>query len=245
MADIFTEVDEDLRREKLEKLWKKFAPYIIGAAVLFIGGMAGRVYWQDYQENDRIAESDRYQAAIAELTAGREGDALSDLEAIAADSKHGYDLLAQLQAASLLLQDGKVAESLSLYDSISANGDFDQRYRDYAALLAGMVVLDQAQYDAATVRLEPLANGKSYWSYSAQELLGLLAMERESWERATTIFLQLNLDEGAPDELKARAREYLQLIDVKKPQTSLIDVEPLADSQETVAEEDDPGTAEQ
>lgn len=245
MADIFTEVDEDLRREKLEKLWKKFAPYIIGFAVIFIGGMAGRVYWQDYQEGQRIAESDRYQAALLQLTAGREGQALEELQAIAASSKHGYDLLAQLQAASLLVQAGRIDESLSAYDSISSNGGFDQRYRDYAALLAGMVVLDQAQYDEAAVRLEPLAGGAGSWVYSARELLALMAMEKQDWAGAEAAFLQLSLDPGAPAELQGRAREYLQMIDVKKPQTSLIDDEPLAQEEETVAEESDAGTDEQ
>lgn len=245
MADLFKEVDEDLRREKLEKLWKKFAPLIIGFAVLFIGGMAGRVYWLDYQNEQRIAESDRYQAALLELTAGRENQALEDLQAIAATSKHGYDLLAELQAASLLIQDGRVAEGLSTYDSISSNGDFEQRYRDYAALLAGMVILDQAQYDEATVRLEPLARGAGSWAYSARELLGLMAMEQEDWAGAEATFLAISLDLEAPAELQGRAREYLQMIDVKKPQTSLIDGEPLAETEETVADETDAGTDEQ
>ncbi len=245
MADIFTEVDEDLRREKLEKLWKKFAPIIIGGAVVFIGGMAGWVYWQDYQVEQRIAESDRYQAAIAELAKGQKAKALNDLENIATTTRHGYDLLAKLQSASLLIQAGKVDESLSVYDAISSNADYAQRYRDYAALLAGMVVLDRTEYDEATVRLEPLANGNGSWAYSARELLGLLAMEKEDWVSAQASFLSLSLDTEAPQELQDRAREYLQMIDVKKPQTSLIDSQPLAEEEETVAEEDGPGTDEQ
>lgn len=245
MADLFKEVDEDLRREKLEKLWKKFAPLIIGAAVIFIGGMAGRVYWLDYQEQQRIAESDRYQAALLELTTGREREALDALQGIAVTSQYGYDLLADLQAASLLIQERRVDEGLSTYESISSNADFDQRYRDYAALLAGMVVLDQTRYDEAAVRLEPLAYGAGYWAYSARELLGLMAMERKDWAGAEATFLEISLDPEAPAELQGRAREYLQMIDVKKPQTSLIEGEPLAETEETVAEENDAGTAEQ
>jgi len=245
VADLFKEVDEDLRREKLEKLWKKFAPLIIGFAVLFIGGMAGRVYWVDLQEQQRIAESDRYQAALFEITTGRQSEALEALQEIAATSKYGYDLLAELQAASLLIQKGRVDEGLATYDSISSNSDFDRRYRDYAALLAAMVVLDQAYYDEATVRLEPLVRGDGSWAFSARELLGLMAMEKEDWAGAEATFLQLSLDPEAPEELQGRAREYLQMIDVKKPQTSLIDGESLAQTEETVAEESDAGTTEQ
>ncbi len=238
MADIFTEVDEDLRREKLEKLWKKTAPYIIGVAIIFIGGMAGRVYWKEYQEAERIAQSDRYQTALAELAEGREAEALAALQTLGQESKHGYDLLSRLQSASLLIQAGKVEESLAAYDAIAANSSYNQRYRDYASLMGGMLVLDQTRYDEARVRLEPLAGGDGSWSYSARELLGLMAMEMQDWEQAEATFLELSLDAESPQELQGRAREYLQMIDIKKPQNSLIDSEPLAEAEETVAEED-------
>jgi hypothetical protein len=41
MSDIFREVDEDLRREQVRKLWDRFAPYVIGLAVLIVAATAG------------------------------------------------------------------------------------------------------------------------------------------------------------------------------------------------------------
>ena len=43
MADVFDEVDEDIRRANALKLWKKFAPLIVGAAVAIVVATAGWV----------------------------------------------------------------------------------------------------------------------------------------------------------------------------------------------------------
>lgn len=40
MSDIFQEVEEDVRRERYEKLWKKYGNYIIALAVLIVAGVA-------------------------------------------------------------------------------------------------------------------------------------------------------------------------------------------------------------
>lgn len=245
MVDIFQEVDEDLRREKLEKLWKKFGPYIIAGIVIVIGGMAGRVYWADYQTKGRIAQSDQYQAALAELARGNEDQALGDLERISTEGSHGYDLLAKLQTAALLTKEGKTSESLALYDGLSADGSYDRRYRDYAALMGGFLALNLGQFDEASARLWPLASAAGAWSFSARELLGLMAMRQGDWDRAGEIFRELSLDPTAPSELKARAGEYLRIVDVKKPQTESIETEPLAAGDETVAQEENADGGEQ
>lgn len=245
MADIFSEVDEDLRREKLEKLWKKTAPLIFGGVVLFIGAMAGRLWWVDYQMHQRTSESEQYQAAVASLEAGRQEAALQELENLKANAEHGYDLLSALQAASVMVSSGRVDEGLAAYDAIAANSGYEKRYRDYAALMAAMVVLDQARYGEARDRLAPLIDEGGFWSFSARELSGLMALETGDWETANEIFTDLNIDQNAPQELRARAGEFLQILDVKRPQSQINQSEPLAGDGETVAQEVDPESPDQ
>ena len=38
MADIFQEVDEEVRREQLKKLWERYGNFIIAACVLVVVG---------------------------------------------------------------------------------------------------------------------------------------------------------------------------------------------------------------
>ena len=46
MSDIFREVEEDVRRERLEKLWKAYGNYAIAGLVLLFAGIGGWQFWQ-------------------------------------------------------------------------------------------------------------------------------------------------------------------------------------------------------
>ena len=46
MADIFHEVDEEVRREQLKKLWDRYSIYLIALAVLIVAGVSG---WRGYE----------------------------------------------------------------------------------------------------------------------------------------------------------------------------------------------------
>ena len=39
LTDIFHEVDEEVRRERLQKLWERYSIYIIALAVLIVAGV--------------------------------------------------------------------------------------------------------------------------------------------------------------------------------------------------------------
>ena len=45
MANFIEEVDEEVRREKAEKLWKRWSPFIIGVVVVMFGVMY--YLWRD------------------------------------------------------------------------------------------------------------------------------------------------------------------------------------------------------
>ena len=46
MSDIFQEVDEEVRRERLMQLWKRYGNFVIAAAVIVVLGVGG---WRGYQ----------------------------------------------------------------------------------------------------------------------------------------------------------------------------------------------------
>ena len=46
MADIFHEVDEEVRRERLQRLWDRYSIFIIALSVLIVAGVGA---WRGYQ----------------------------------------------------------------------------------------------------------------------------------------------------------------------------------------------------
>ena len=56
MSDIFTEVDEEVRREQIKKLWERYGSYFVAAAFLVVAAVAAwRAY--DYWETRRASEA--------------------------------------------------------------------------------------------------------------------------------------------------------------------------------------------
>jgi hypothetical protein len=68
MSDIFREVDEDLRRDRLEKIWKRYGAAFVGAVLLIVAGTAGFVAWRNHQQAE--AETKTAQLADALRLAG-------------------------------------------------------------------------------------------------------------------------------------------------------------------------------
>src|SRR6185503_12267995 len=100
MTDIFREVDEDLRREQAKKLWDRFAPYIIGLAVLIVAATAGYRGWVYWQERQAAVSGDRFLAALDLATSGKHAEAITALEALAKDGSGSYPVLASFRIAA-------------------------------------------------------------------------------------------------------------------------------------------------
>ena len=53
LSDIIREVDEELRRENWEILWKKYGKLAVAAAVALVLGTAGVVGWREFDRSQR------------------------------------------------------------------------------------------------------------------------------------------------------------------------------------------------
>ena len=105
MSDIFREIDEELRRDNLLKLWSHYGRYIIAAALVALAIAGGIVAWRDHQLTERRAQSERYAAALTLARDGKDADAVKAFAAIAQESG-GYAILASFEDAALLAKSG-------------------------------------------------------------------------------------------------------------------------------------------
>ena len=75
VSDIFREIDEELRRDNLLKLWSRYGRYIVALAVLVLVIAGGIVAWRDHQLSERRAQSMRYSSALSLVREGKDADA--------------------------------------------------------------------------------------------------------------------------------------------------------------------------
>lgn len=210
MSDIFREVDEDLRRDRMERLFKRHGGAILAAALLIVAAAGGFAAWKAWTRSSREEATAALSGALARATEAP-ADAVKALSSFAGTAGSGEATLARLNAAALLVRDGKGTDAVSVYETVAADRSAETVYRDYAAL---MVVLHQAASGdpaALRARLAPLLVDTSPWRFSARELDGLLAARAGDVERARTAFRQLADDPQTPAGVRARAADLATL----------------------------------
>ena len=100
MADIFREVDEDVRRDKAAEFWNKYQNWIIALALAIVLATGGYRYW-DYQRRIAAEEAGaKFEAALQLSQQGKKDEAEAAFGALARGNASGYAVLARLRAAA-------------------------------------------------------------------------------------------------------------------------------------------------
>ncbi len=211
MADIFHEVDEEVRRERLQKLWERYSIYIIGLAVLIVAAIAA---WRTYEwwvAKQAAAAGAQFEQALTLNEQGKHADAEQVFAKIAADAPAGYRMLARFAAAAALAQD-KPADAVKAYDQTAADGSLGQTLQDLAALRAGMLLVDNAPLAEMEKRLAPLTEPGRIFRASARELLALSAWHNHDAAAARKYLDMITADAETPPGARARAEVLSALI---------------------------------
>jgi len=208
VSDIFREIDEELRRDNLLKLWKLYGRYIIAAAALALVVAGTMVAWRDHQLAERRAQSARYAGALALVHDGKEADAVKVFAAIAQEGG-GYALLADFDNAALLAKSGDRPAAAAAYDRIAAQSDLDPSLRGLALLLSVIQGAPEADPHATIQRLTPLTQTGNPWRPTAVELTALARLKSGDKSGALDLYRGLAGDLSAPQSLRARAAEMV------------------------------------
>jgi hypothetical protein len=206
------EIDEELRREQLLKLWERYGAHLVAAVVLLVLGIAGYKYYE--QRRVAAAEAAGTSFTMAVRTAGedKKADTQKSLEQIASSGPGGYAVLARLRLAAADREAGKTAQALSAFEAIAKEGGIDPLLTDFAQLQAATLRLDNADWTEMQNRLNGLVADGNPWRYSARELLALAAQKAGRGEDARSQFQRLVGDRDTPPSIGERARVMLAMI---------------------------------
>jgi len=212
VADIFNEVDDDLKRDRAERLWKAYGNYVLGAAVAAVLATAGWTFWTDYQHKQAAAEGDRFFAAASKATAGDIKAASPALDALAHDGRSGYRALAQLYDAGLKSRNGDLPGAIAIYRSIANDASGDPDLRDAAAVLGALASVETVPAAEIDAMLARLTTGTSPWRFAAYEVAAIASLRAGKADRAKELYAKIADDAAAPQSSRARAAEMLQAI---------------------------------
>lgn len=212
MSDVFNEVDEEVRQDQWQKLFRAYGGYVIGAVASFVAVFAGSIAWTEYQVGERQLESQRYAVASQTLSDGDAVTAAQQFGALADDAGDGYGALARLREADALARAGDVTSAVATFDRLADDGDADAAFRDLARLFAVYQLIDNAPREELEQRLAPLLIEGSPWLASARELSALIAYRAGEISRARELFTLIVEDSASPAMVRGRAAGMLAII---------------------------------
>ena len=205
MADIFREVDEEVRAERAKGLWRKYGVFVVGAAVLAVLAVGGFQLWKHLQAEAAAEASLRLEQAASLAGEDKPGDAIAAFAALAAEGG-GAGLLARFGEAAELARQGNTEAALARYEALAADEDAAPVYRDLARLFQGMIELDAGRPEAAIATVEGLSGALRH---SAAETIAAARAALGETTAAVAGFKALADDLEAPVGVRRRAAEML------------------------------------
>lgn len=212
MTEIFREIDEELREDRLKAQWKKYAPYAIGLVVVIIAGVAGYRGWQAYQLNQQQEAALLYQQSLIAAANENYGDAANGLESLAGSAPDGYAMLARMRQATVIAETGDTAGAAAAFESLAGDTSVDPIFQELALIRMAMVDAETGDPAALIDRLRPLAADGKPWRFTARELIAALQLRQGDVDGAREGFTALADDLDAPQGTRARATEMLRTL---------------------------------
>ncbi len=229
--NLILEIEEALKREKTEKLFKEYGPYILAGAllaILFTGIMSGYRSWESRANAENTA-------LLMEAMDNK--DQVKALEEVAPKLRPGQRAIALMTAANVLLSQDKPAEAKVIFGKTAADKALPAMYRDLAALMNVRLTLsgETKNVDAAGLlaQLQPLMGKSNPWRWHAYIEAALIAAHLQNDYASARKHLEAITTGGetnVPPSVMNRARELDQVFSqklgaVKKTDTTSPDAE--------------------
>ena len=211
MSELFDEVDEEVRREQLKKLWDQYSIFIVAGALLIIAAVGG---WRGYEylEGKKAAEAGAVFDKAVELSEqNKHTEAEAAFSDLAAKAPSGYRMLARLRAAAEAANRDPQAAA-KMYDEIAADRSVGAPEQDLAKIRAAGLLLESASYPNMLARLEPATAPGATFRHTARELLALSALRANDTTAARRWLDVIAGDGETPPSLRSRAEAMQALL---------------------------------
>jgi hypothetical protein len=211
VSELFDEVDEDVRRDQLKKVWEQYSIFIIAGAFLIVAAVGG---WRGYQylEAKKAAEAGAaFEKAVELSEQNKHAEAEAAFSELAAKAPAGYRMLARLRAAAEIASRDPQAAAKK-YDDIAADTSVGAPERDLAKVRAAGLLVDSASYPSMLARLETATAPDATFRHTARELLALSAWRANDTAAARQWLDMIANDGETPSGLRSRAEALAALL---------------------------------
>ena len=199
------EVDEELRRERINRIVGRYGWAIVAGILLILGAIGGYFWWQNRQQEQAAAQGEALLESLTNLESGNRNAALPKINELAASRVEGYQVAGLFARANAEAGAGNNAAAIATLKSIADNEDFAEAYRHAALVRHTAMEFDRLQPQAVVQRLRPLARPGLPYFGSAGEMVAIAYLKMGQPNRAGPLFAQIGRDENVPPSIRTRA----------------------------------------
>lgn len=199
------EVDEDLRRDRMEVFARRYGVWLIAGVLLLLVASGGYLYWQNRQQEQSQQKSEELMAVYDQIGAGQNEQARTQLQGLKDADNDLVRAMALLADAVVALDSNDRAAALADYRAVASDEGIPDAYRNLALVRSTALEFDQLQPQQVVARLEPLTKPGNPWFGSAGELTAMAYLKQGQRERAGQVFASIAQDKTVPLTLRSRA----------------------------------------
>lgn len=199
------EVDDELRRDELLGLWRRWGKLAIGGIVAALALFAGFLFWQSRREAAAGEQGEQLTQAYDFLGSRQFAAAGAPLATLAGSGRDGYRAMAVFAQADILLQRNDMAGAAAKFASLANDASLAKPFRDLALIRQTAADYDRLTPQVIVERLRPLAGSGSAWLGSAGEMLAAAYLAEGRRDLAATQFGQIAQSDDVPQSLRQRA----------------------------------------
>jgi len=205
-ADTFLkEVDEELRKERLNQFVARYGWWIFAAVLLVLGGIGGALWWNNRQEAKAAQQGEALIEALDSIENGNRNAASPKIAQLAASDTDGYRVAALFARASNQAEAGQRPAAIATLKSIAEDEGLAEPYRQAALIRQTALEYDQLQPQVVIRRLGPLARAGQPWLGSAGEMVGMAHLKMRRPDLAGAVFQRIGRDESVAPSIRTRA----------------------------------------
>ena len=207
MTDIFEEVDESLRKDRLGDLWKRYSIVVYAVIAVAILGVGGFEFWKSQRAGAVEVDAKVFDTAVTALDNKDLATAKSTFAQLG-QKQGGFATLANHMLAGV--EKESTNDKAAVAKSLAAAAARDTGvYGDLATLKEAYAKADTAKLAELETVIAPLIKKGGYFGSMARELVAAKAAAEGDVERARSEYQALSLEIEAPDALKQRVSRAL------------------------------------
>ena len=185
MADIFDEVSEELKQDRLVQIWKKNSKYIISFFLIAVVLIISFQLFLNWSEKKLELSSQQFFNALQKLEEKKYEESFKIFLKSSTEENEGYRVLSLFGLAETNYKKGNIKEMSLNYKNIYEDTNIDLYYRDLSRILS--VMKDNiSSFDQQIKILKPILNSPSKLQLLAAELEIMLYIRSENVNDAYT-----------------------------------------------------------